>query len=690
MTESFTLPLRSLRQKQKPEDDLAIKIAQINAQRGSFRNVTEASLLAEIEAARNVEEDAVGSSAAEALEEDEQSREEKLFKCRAEISQFAMDAHMEATYALEFVSLLLSKYNPRQAEMSMSPLLKQKIPLGALGADRTRPPEQSDAQKRDIAAVSRGWKLESLDSAATKLLQSAERLEKDITAETRYWSDVLKIKEKGWKVCRLPREKQTLGVHFGFLESTPTFRDRGLAALRKADEGSLVLDCGITATPPRIVRVRILDGDQTVGVSIPTSAPRTDDEALDARIREARDSLFEEELFHELNREARLLLRHGVETSRNLIEIPAIDSKKIIIDLIESDDEFADTDTELTPLYNNLAAAVAKALRVLLSHAHRENFRRRTQIPSPLAPAKKLTLEYALIRPILCHFQHRSHYHWFTTFLDNATHTLQSAGLECKYVPYPFKKRTLQGVSRPKHHALETTSPERFLDDFVQPLESIFNCPLSSKGSWFRLRLTTNMDPNGLGSEFEIVTNLSHFSPQPTPLRFGRREDVQELILNLFTLDLVYLIPSLEKHPNTATESEDFNPGAQSLNKEEELWGENGLPHPSPISELNSAHLLPWKPTFPQQGELTAFSPSRSSTGRLQVQFEGDKLQLCFSWAERGRTLLDKESNRKQQGNILFSWLSADAQGAEENAEPVTLKKALQILRGKVEGTIGA
>ena len=127
-------------------------------------------------------------------------------------------AHAESTYALDFVSLALSKFAPRQAEMSMSQYLKFKIPQGSLDIDRVRAPEQTDAEKGDIKSVSRGWNLESFDSAADKLLQAATRLEEEVAAETKYWSEILAVKEKGWKICRLPQERQTLGVQFGFLE----------------------------------------------------------------------------------------------------------------------------------------------------------------------------------------------------------------------------------------------------------------------------------------------------------------------------------------------------------------------------------------------------------------------------------------------------------------------------------------
>lgn len=88
--------------------------------------------------------------------------------------------------------------------------------------------------------MSRGWRLQSFDAAANKLLKSATRLEAEVASETRYWSEVLAVKDKGWKVSRLPRERQALGVQYGFLEGRFTARFRGIivliAQLRQSSE----------------------------------------------------------------------------------------------------------------------------------------------------------------------------------------------------------------------------------------------------------------------------------------------------------------------------------------------------------------------------------------------------------------------------------------------------------------------
>lgn len=100
----------------------------------------------------------------------------------------------------------------------MSAFLKQVAPLGSLNAEIVEPPPKSEAAVQDVKTVSRGWRAQNFNAAANKLLNSATRLEEEVASETKYWDEVLAVKEKGWKVCRLPRERTALGVQYGFLE----------------------------------------------------------------------------------------------------------------------------------------------------------------------------------------------------------------------------------------------------------------------------------------------------------------------------------------------------------------------------------------------------------------------------------------------------------------------------------------
>jgi mediator of RNA polymerase II transcription subunit 17 len=70
----------------------------------------------------------------------------------------------------------------------------------------------------DNKRAAKGWKVQSLNNAVDSILESATRLEKEIEKETKYWEQILAVSDAGWALCRLPNEKHTLGVRFGFSE----------------------------------------------------------------------------------------------------------------------------------------------------------------------------------------------------------------------------------------------------------------------------------------------------------------------------------------------------------------------------------------------------------------------------------------------------------------------------------------
>jgi hypothetical protein len=95
MPDSFTLPLRPIKPKADQRDTLALRIAQINAQYGSFRNVTEASLQAEIDAEQHPDE-SVDQKPPE--KESLDTRQEELFKSRSEILEAAMCVYSSSSF----------------------------------------------------------------------------------------------------------------------------------------------------------------------------------------------------------------------------------------------------------------------------------------------------------------------------------------------------------------------------------------------------------------------------------------------------------------------------------------------------------------------------------------------------------------------------------------------------------------
>jgi mediator of RNA polymerase II transcription subunit 17, fungi type len=90
--------------------------------------------------------------------------------------------------------------------------------LGTLGADKVQDSRATKAQRHDNRRIAKGWKLQGLTDTVDSILTSAARLEKEIEKETQYWEQVLAVNENGWAICRLPQERHTLGVRFGFAE----------------------------------------------------------------------------------------------------------------------------------------------------------------------------------------------------------------------------------------------------------------------------------------------------------------------------------------------------------------------------------------------------------------------------------------------------------------------------------------
>lgn len=345
--------------------------------------------------------------------------------------------------ALDFVSLLLSKDLPRQAELTMSPFLKQTVKPGTLGTDMWQNIEPDREREETDALLTKGWKLQSLQQSADSLLAAASRLENNVRKETEYWNEVLSVSERGWSVCRMPRERHNLGVRYGFSEAQGEFRNRGLAALRADDEGHVVLDRGF-GNNPKVVRVRVRRGSTIIGTSQLPVVGNESELTIEARIRHARDSLYEEELFQEMTRESRSLASYKVRMRGNTIELPmssigaraavhtASDSH-ILIDLIPLGDTISTND--VTDADSGLAQAVALASRLLLSYTHRERLQQRSHLPPPLSMKKSETSLAPILRPILALLTHDSALKSIEMYLERLRSLLSAASIEFTGTP---------------------------------------------------------------------------------------------------------------------------------------------------------------------------------------------------------------------------------------------------------------
>lgn len=374
-------------------------------------------------------------------------------------------AHQNAMLTLDFVSLLLTKEDPTNAGRTLSPTLRELVGIGTLGADQLAAPQTNASRVQDNKMVATGWKFLDINRSMDSVLSAAARLQKEISLETRYWADVLAVSEKGWSVSRLPHERQTLGVKFGFSESAPEFRNTSLAPMRRSDDGTVSLDAARVANPQR-VRVSIERDGEVVGRAMLPQTPAPD-APLEGRVMEARNTIFHQELWYEINREGRTLLSFGVRLADGAVSYELDKHTKAVIRLCDlTDDAPAELGWEGGP-DDVLAEAISSALPLLLSYAHRLNLRVRSQPGPPQVRQSRAGQPYALLRPVIAYLEHERSLERATRFVSDLTWVLQSAGyLSASFtLVEPPVSTASPGSSR---HA---SSSEALLHTFLSPHE---------------------------------------------------------------------------------------------------------------------------------------------------------------------------------------------------------------------------
>ena len=390
----------------------------------------------------------------------------------------------------------------------MSPYLKQNLPLGILAGEVSQASRVSDADKLKQGLTSIGWRMHSLNKSVDTLLHSASRLEEEMERETRYWEQILAIKERGWSISRLPRERHTLAVRYGFAEAHADFRDRGLAALRRDAEGNVSLDRGIKSGGDRKLRVRILHQGEPIGSSMRGPHNGSEEAAVEKEILDARNSIFDEELHQELHREARSnLTNQGVRVVGSRVIIPYEADKQVELDLVPLEDNSDQSSTD----GDFVANTIAISLRILLTRAHRQNLRNRSNMPPPLREQKPPRRIYDLLKPIVEWLQHRSNLEAVQNDLQQLKTILAAAQI---YLSFDFQSN-LTMIPNSEDKVASSKTLENLLESLIAPIESkvelrvligspiniVIHTALQHYGTSFQISLE---DPPNTGLEFPM------------------------------------------------------------------------------------------------------------------------------------------------------------------------------------------
>ncbi|KAF9781057.1 hypothetical protein IL306_014253, partial [Fusarium sp. DS 682] len=174
--------------------------------------------------------------------------------------------------------------------------------------------------------------------------------------------------------------------------------------MRRGDDGAVQLDCGrLGGVSERVVVTYERDGQVTGRSALP--AETATDAPLEERVLEARNTIFSQELWHELTREARTLAAYNVKPngSRLICDIDPASKSRVILELVPLDSQ-ASSDDSLPD--NQIAETMSLALHTLLSYAHRQNELTRTRPIPPHIPRSKGQQTHALLRPIIARLMH--------------------------------------------------------------------------------------------------------------------------------------------------------------------------------------------------------------------------------------------------------------------------------------------
>lgn len=368
--------------------------------------------------------------------------------------------------ALDFLSLLLTKENPTHAGMSLSPALRELVGVGVLGTDKLAKPHMTEARLQDHKTVATGWKLADIDKNVESLLTSASRLQKEMTVEAKYWAEVLAVSNKGWTITRVPNELQNLGVRYGFSEAASDFRATSLAPMRRSEDGSVDLDCGAILGESKRLLVTIERNGNIVGrSSLPK--PLSPGAPLEDRVLEARNTIIAQELWHEMNREGRLLLTYGVRLEEDALSYsPGRDMR--IIFTMQSLEAGLDEESSRWLPEDYRAEAISATLHQVLTYAHRTNSKRRLRTNPKTRYQTAKTFPYQLLRPVLAYMQHEESVEETTRFISGLTTVLQSAGITTAMF-----KLTEPPVS-PNEMGPNSSPPEALLQSLLPPLKCQF------------------------------------------------------------------------------------------------------------------------------------------------------------------------------------------------------------------------
>lgn len=494
----------------------------------------------------------------------------------------------------------------------MSPALKDAVPIGSLATHVLQHKPPPPALRKQLNLASQGWRANSFKAASEKLQTASNKLQAEAEKESNYWAQIADLTARGWPVSRLPRDSKAIGVHFGFPEAAPQFRDRGFALLRQSEDGTVTLDHPLRR---RRLGVSISRNNKVTGLFHFRTSRKDQSQTIDEQITEARDSLFEEELFYEVSREARLIANQGITTRAQHIEISLDKHSKL--SLLFGDKHL--DEGSLTPEDNETAEFVGIALRLLLSAMHEQGLARRSQRPPAMTLKPRPIPEYALIRPLLAQLRHQTHLTALRAYCTALVQPFSKAGLPVAIKVLPSTTETFKSL---KIEASNTPFAELML-----PAKTALEVILTGERR-LQIGIATYLGPPLYGTQFETSKLDFEFASVP----FSQHETfeaVSSFLRHVLLIDLVSHIASLtSKVSDTPQSDKDHRDDSKPQWK---------------ISSPHSGELTLWNSGEVAKKIQVAVHPHSVSikVTPSQTQETGSAKRVVWSWTQRGSSKAD-------------------------------------------------
>lgn len=226
------------------------------------------------------------------------------------------------------------------------------------------------------------------------------------------------------------------------------FKNNGLAPMRRGDDGTTQLDCGRRGGQSEGLIITYEKNGMVVGRSAAKGCGGKNS-SIEARVLDARNTIFSQELWHELTRESRSLAAYDVRPEGSRLTCTLDATTKVIIELQPLESCFQLRDDGGEDLQGNkVAETISMALHILLSYAHRCNELMRIRPIPPHVSRTRGQQTYALLRPIIARMKSIANTETCTRLVGGLVQALQKAGIPSSFTLHTPQASPIDAASR--------------------------------------------------------------------------------------------------------------------------------------------------------------------------------------------------------------------------------------------------